>query len=383
MDSIGRTIRRLRRWRDLTLDELAGLSGFTKGYLSQIENEKVAIDKRSTLIKIAGALRVSLSDITGDGLEIRDPQADTAIPAIRDALLSTDLDGTEAQSGDLAELLSETQLVAALRQANQDAEVGERLPELLLALHTHVEKPEALRSLVTATHTTALLTKGLGAFELAWIAADRGHDAAIKLGEPGWIALAEFARTQALSGLGAHKRAGKLAERALEIVPADAIDVRGALTLTTGYTESVLGGDSSAALEEAAGLARYVEFGNKNFLLFGPANVLLWQISVELENGDHGRAAQLAATMNPADLTIDSRRTTFLIEHARALYGIRRPDEEVVALLLQAEKLGHIRTRTNSFVRDIVTTLLDRVRRESVARDVRGLADRMGLLKTA
>jgi hypothetical protein len=156
--------------------------------------------------------------------------------------VSTDLDGTEPPIGDLAQLLSETQLVAALRQANQDAEVGARLSELLLALHTHVDKPDALRSLVTATHTTALLTKGLGAFELAWIAADRGHQAAQRLGEPGWIALAEFARTQALSGLGAHKRASKLAERALDYVPADAYDVRGALTLTTGYTESVLGG---------------------------------------------------------------------------------------------------------------------------------------------
>ena len=175
MDSIGTTIRRLRRWRGMSLDQLAGLSGLSKGYLSKIENELKAIDKRSTLVAIADALRVSLSDITGDGLEIRDPQADTAIPAIRDALLSTDLDGAEPPTGDLDQLLSETQLLAALRQANQDAEVGARLPELLRALHTHVGRPEALRSLVTATHTTALLTKGLGAFELAWIAADRGQ----------------------------------------------------------------------------------------------------------------------------------------------------------------------------------------------------------------
>ncbi|GAA1025297.1 MULTISPECIES: helix-turn-helix domain-containing protein [Amycolatopsis] len=383
MGSIGVTIRRFRRWRGLTLDQLAGLSGISKGYLSKIENEQKPVDRRSTLVKIAGALRVSLSDITGDGLEIRDPQADATIPAIRDALLSTDLDGTEPPAGDLAELLSETQLLAALRQANQDAEVGARLPELLLSLHTHVDKPEALRSLVTATHTTTLLTKGLGAFELAWIAADRGHEAALKLGEPAWIALAEFARTQALSGLGAHKRAGKLAERALDTVPAAAYDVRGALTLTTGYAESVLGGDSSAALDEAAGLAERTEFGNRNFLLFSPENVVLWRISVALEKGEHAEAAALAATVDPAELTIDSRRTTFLIEHARALYGLHRPDEEIVSLLMQAEKLGRIRTLTNPFVREIVSTMLARARREGVARNVRGMALRMGLLKTA
>ncbi|WP_116201449.1 helix-turn-helix domain-containing protein [Amycolatopsis circi] len=383
MDSIGITIRRLRRWRGLTLDQLAGLAGISKGYLSKIENEVKPVDRRSTLVAIAGALRVSLVDITGDGLEIRDPQADAAIPAIRDALLSTDLDGATPPVGDLAELQSETQLLAALRQANQDAEVGTRLPDLLLSLHTHVNKPEALRALVTATHTTTLLTKGLGAFELAWIAADRGYDAAKKLGEPAWIALAEFARTQALSGLGAHKRAGKLAERALDTVPADAYDVRGALTLTTGYTESVLGGDSGAALEEAAGLARQVEAGNRNFLLFTPANVVLWRISVALEKGEHAEAAALAASVDPAELTIDSRRTTFLIEYARALYGIRRPDEEVVSLLLQAEKLGRIRTHKNPFAREIISTMLASARKEAVARNVRGMASRMGLLKSA
>jgi transcriptional regulator with XRE-family HTH domain len=383
MDSIGITIRRLRRWRGLSLEQAAGLAGLSKGYLSKIENEKTAIDRRSTLIAIAGALRVSLTDITGDGLEIRDPQADSTIPEIRAALLSTDLDGAEPPRGELADLMSETQLLAALRQANQDAEVGARLPELLASLHTHVHHVDGLRSLVTATHTTALLTKGLGAFELAWIAADRGHEAAIKLGEPGWIALAEFARTQALAGLGAHKRAGKLAERALEYVPADAYDIRGALTLTTGYTASVLGDDAGAALDEAAGLAEHAEYGNRNFLLFSPANVVLWRISSALERGDHAEAAAFAEQIDPGQLTIDSRRTTYLIEYARALFGLRRPDEQVVALLVQAEKLGAIRTRSNPFVREIVSTMLARARREAVAREARGLADRMGLIKTS
>jgi hypothetical protein len=275
-------------------------------------------------------------------------------------------------------------LLAALRQANQDAEVGARLPELLASLHTHVHQPEALRSLVTATHTTALLTKGLGAFELAWIAADRGHDAAVKLGEPKWIAIAEFTRTQALSGLGAHRRANKLAQRALEAVPADAYDIRGALTLTTGFTASVVGdSDGSDALDEAAGLAEHVEYGNQNFLLFNPANVVLWRVASALECGDHAEAARLAETIDPAQLVIQSRRTTYLIEYARALHGLRRPDEDVIALLVQAEKFGAIRTRTNPFARDIVSTMLARARREAVAREARGLASRMGLVKAS
>jgi transcriptional regulator with XRE-family HTH domain len=383
-DSIGTTIRRLRRWRGLSLEQAAGLAGLSKGYLSKIENGHKAVDRRSTLVAIARALHVSLVDLTGDGLEIRDPDADSAVPAIRQALLDTDLDGGDPPAGELGALCGEAQLLAALRQANQDAEVGRRLPPLLTALHTHTSAADGLRALVTATHTAALLTKGLGAPDLSWIAAERGYEAAARLGEPEWVALAEFARTQALSALGAHTRADKLAHRALDVVPAGATDVRGALTLTSGYTASVLGeGDPGAALDEAAELAEHVEDGNRHFLLFSPANVVLWRMSSALELGDHATAAALADTINPADLTVDSRRTTFLIERARALYGLRRPDEEVIRLLLRAEKLGPIRSRANPFVREIVATMMTRARRESVAREARGLASRMGLLRTA
>ncbi|TDV40115.1 helix-turn-helix domain-containing protein [Actinophytocola oryzae] len=382
-DSIGLTIRRLRRWRGLTLDQAAGLAGLSKGYLSKIENGVKPVDRRSTLVAIAGALRVSLADITGDGLEIRDPDADSTVPAIRQALLDTDLDGADPPVGDLAELTAETHLLAALRQANEVAEVGRRLPALLTALHTHVPAPDGLRALVTTTHTAALLTKELGAPDLSWIAAERGYEAATRLGEPAWVALAEFARTQALSALGAHARADKLAHRALDTVPAGATAIRGALILTTGHTAAVLGGDPSAPLDEATSLAEHVEDANEHFLLFQPTNVVLWRMSAALERGDHATAATLADRINPAALGIDSRRTTFLIERARALYGLRRPDEEVISLLLRAEKLGPVRARANPFAREIVSTMVTRARRESVAREARGLASRMGLLRSA
>lgn len=382
MNTIGATVRRLRRWRGLTLDEAAGLAGLSKGYLSKIENGKAALDRRSTLVAIANALRVSLSDITGDGLEVRDVRADSTVPAIRAALLDTDLDDGPSR-GELPVLVAEAQLLASLRQANQEAEVGERLPALLAALHTHSREPDGLRALVTATHTTALLVKGLGAPDLAWIAADRGHDAAQRLGEPAWVALSEFARTQALSGLGAHRRAGALARSGLAIAPEDATDIRGALTLTAGFTEAVTGeGEPSGALDEAAGLAEHVQNGNEHHLLFNPANVVLWRMSSALENGDHALAAALADTIDPTDLEIDSRRTTYLIERARALHGLGRSPELVVDLLSQAERLGPVRTRGNAFAREIVTTLLGRDVGRSVAREVRGLASRMGLLKS-
>lgn len=58
---------RIRYWRlkrGLSQRVLAGLAGMSQGYVSQIEAGIKEIDKRSTLIRLAGALQVSVADLT-------------------------------------------------------------------------------------------------------------------------------------------------------------------------------------------------------------------------------------------------------------------------------------------------------------------------------
>lgn len=62
---IGARIKALRNKRGLVLEELAARTGFTKGYLSKVENSKKA-PPVSTLIEIAKALGVRLSEIFGE-----------------------------------------------------------------------------------------------------------------------------------------------------------------------------------------------------------------------------------------------------------------------------------------------------------------------------
>ncbi|HWP95881.1 MAG TPA: XRE family transcriptional regulator [Syntrophomonadaceae bacterium] len=59
---IARQIRKIRIEKELTLEEVAVRSGFTKGLLSKIENNKVS-PPVSTLAKIARALDISLGDL--------------------------------------------------------------------------------------------------------------------------------------------------------------------------------------------------------------------------------------------------------------------------------------------------------------------------------
>jgi transcriptional regulator with XRE-family HTH domain len=62
---IGERVRELRRWRGLTLSEVAGLAGITKQYLSMIENGRRPLDRRSLISALATALRVSETELVG------------------------------------------------------------------------------------------------------------------------------------------------------------------------------------------------------------------------------------------------------------------------------------------------------------------------------
>ncbi|RJX34727.1 MAG: XRE family transcriptional regulator [Desulfarculus sp.] len=64
---IGKNIRRIRRAKGFTLEALAKKSGISKGYLSKLENSGKA-PPVSTLLNIAKALRVGISELFGEGL---------------------------------------------------------------------------------------------------------------------------------------------------------------------------------------------------------------------------------------------------------------------------------------------------------------------------
>jgi len=61
---LGRRLCQLRMATGLTLDRLAAATGFTKGYLSKIENSKV-IPPIGTLVKIAHVLKTDLANLFG------------------------------------------------------------------------------------------------------------------------------------------------------------------------------------------------------------------------------------------------------------------------------------------------------------------------------
>jgi transcriptional regulator with XRE-family HTH domain len=61
---LGKRVAELRTARRFTQDRLAGAAGFTKGYLSKIENSKV-IPPIGTLVRIAQVLDTDVADLLG------------------------------------------------------------------------------------------------------------------------------------------------------------------------------------------------------------------------------------------------------------------------------------------------------------------------------
>ncbi|MTH53345.1 helix-turn-helix domain-containing protein [Bacillus mangrovi] len=81
---IGGNVRRIRRMRALSLDQLSALSGVSKGMLSQIENGDSS-PTVSTLWKIANGLEVSFSSLIGErDSEVSIVRGDTVDPVTED-----------------------------------------------------------------------------------------------------------------------------------------------------------------------------------------------------------------------------------------------------------------------------------------------------------
>jgi transcriptional regulator with XRE-family HTH domain len=59
LDTLGERSRAARRNKELTLDEFADVSGLSKGFLSDLENDK-RNPSASTLINLSDALEVSV-----------------------------------------------------------------------------------------------------------------------------------------------------------------------------------------------------------------------------------------------------------------------------------------------------------------------------------
>lgn len=395
---IGLAVRRARHARGLTLDQAAGRIGKSKAWLSMVENGRLPLERRSDIAALAEALEVSADSLIGQPApEIQRAGRQWNLLPLREVLLDAGLDDPpDIPARDVPELAAlADEMDAALRKADYDTMLA-RMPGLLGELQVQAATADgpgreaALQLLVLTGGSASIMLRHFGATDLGWIAAERGRQAARLLGNPAWEGAAAYEA--------AHARSSSNKPRALLVTPrlADGLEsavggerfgreVYGMLRLSAALACAVQG-DHAGAAEQSAEAARVAALSGENrddaFELFGVANVGVWRTSLAVEAGNAEAALEHAASVNPRALASNNRRAALRMERARALAMLGGPDKTVqaVAELRQAERLSPEQVHNTPLVRELVTYLLGRARREAGGRDLRGLAWRMGVI---
>jgi transcriptional regulator with XRE-family HTH domain len=118
-DTIGARIKYWRMRRSgMTQAVLAGLAGVSQSYISQVEAGRKGVERRSTLVAIAKALRVTVADLLGQPGDPTDPLkagAADAVPAIWAALIEIDEGERRAPTRTHEQMNAAIKQVAGLR----------------------------------------------------------------------------------------------------------------------------------------------------------------------------------------------------------------------------------------------------------------------------
>jgi transcriptional regulator with XRE-family HTH domain len=369
----------------------ASRAGISHATWSRIERGRQAADNRFMLADIAGALDCAPAELTGVAVPAADRDVVAAhahVHAIRQALVDIDLSEPAAPASARAPDPARTiRLADSLRQACDYAGAARLIPDLLRDLHAATAGPDrasALRMLCDVTFIASSVLRNLGRPADAWLGAERCRDAAEAADDIVLRGYAAYARACAATGCGSYQRGLTLTERAVdELRPhtgrPGVAEVLGSLLLVGALAGRGCGrpDDSRAWSAEAAGLATRTGETSTMGLYFGPTNVSLWQIGIEADGGDPGRAAAIARATNPAALPIGFRQVFYYTDTARALARLRGRDREAVRLLLVAERLAPQHVHTSAMTRETTRTLLDRSNRSAGGAELRGLAERL------
>ncbi|MEU3351016.1 hypothetical protein [Streptomyces sp. NPDC037389] len=112
--------------------------------------------------------------------------------------------------------------------------------------------------------------------------------------------------------------------------------------------------------------------------VFGPTNVELHSIGIEIEAGETGEALRMADVVDTSTLESLERSFTFTADIIRC-YDLRREDPAVLLHLLQLEQLAPEDLARSPMARDMVLGLVKRAR-VIHAKQAESLAERIGLL---
>ncbi|WP_185734752.1 helix-turn-helix domain-containing protein [Micromonospora globispora] len=387
--TIGERIAWYRRRRGMSQEVLAGLVGRTVDWLSKVENGRIDLDRLSVIRAVADQLDVALGDLLGEPsvLDWSREGGTRTVPALRETLLNyrqlSPFLATEAneEAPDLAQLRGHVGQVWDAYQESRYGFVASRLPMLVksaqaaTALHDGGAQVDAFRLLALSYQAAAVLLPKLGESDLAWIAAERGFNAAQRSGDTVLIGSLFRSLTHTLLCTGRYKEAKQLTQDAAAFLQSGLgnaspayLSIYGTLFLA-GSIAAARDDDRATAnafLAEAETAAlRLGRDENHLWTAFGPTNVAIHRATAALDLGDVQVAIDLGARVDASAMPKE-RQVRHAIETARALSAWNRTDEAMTALL-DAEQIAPEQVRHHAISRQLVQAWMRRGRRKPSA----------------
>ncbi|MGH3882863.1 MAG: helix-turn-helix domain-containing protein [Pseudonocardiaceae bacterium] len=397
LTALGRRVREIRSWRQLTLREAAGLAGLSFSFWGQVERGEKAVTNRKTLEAMAAALRVQPTELTGQPWTQRDVvggEAYAGLAAIEIALERYEL-GVDPEVPVRAwpQIQADLDRLVEITHSTSDHAVMGELASGLIGelqgayLRLPQRRREVLLGLVSAYSSAMWTAQRLGGRGLPALAVSAVRQCAQALGDPVWLGYAAWLRGNATGRLdraGQYRRSVAAAETLTgKLDSGDALQACGMLHLSAALAAGAQADHDTAAthLDEASTLAARMdtEVGTWANLFFGPTNVGIWKTGLAVELGEHGQALQVAKTVHPELLPGSVRQAEFWAEVGRALVAGKKTRHKGVQVLLHAEQLAPQRIHHDLFVRETVADLLRQARRDAGGRELRNLAWRMGV----
>lgn len=399
---VGERVALHRRRSGRSQAAIAGLVGISERYLSQIENGHKT-PSAAVLSRIAAELGVSVAALLAEEPPPQPAPPVTVDPEVARALLGYGPAPDEPSapvvlrerveeawqiwqsspqrftqiSSTLASLIADTEY--SVRARRRDPDSGTRRETLRVAADLY----GLLRSYCRRS----------GRLDLSLMAADRARRAAEDADDPVRMAAAAWNLGHALLSDPrdcAVEEAGHVAQGAItelrrststtEASP-DAIAMHGALELVSVISDARRRKwwEARERLDrKVVPLAQQVGEGtNVAWTVFGPTNVVLHAISIEMLAGAAGDALRLSDTVNAGGLLSRERQFTFTLEVARCC-ALRRDDAAVLVHLLALEELSPEDLARSPAALSMLTDLRKRAR-PSYRRQVETLADRVGV----
>jgi hypothetical protein len=270
-----------------------------------------------------------------------------------------------------------------LRQASQYAELGGLLAGLLREVGSvHAGTAQA----VHVYNLASAMCKGIGAYDLSAVLADRAYLSAVQAGSPLLIGAAKNRVANSYLAAGRHAEAVAVAAAAADDLPPgrasapEEVATFGSLLLCAAVAAARMGESAQAweFLGHAKAAAAVCDREHADvYAVFGPANLAIHGVQVATDLGDGREALRRAERADPGRLpaVLLERRTTLLVDIARARH-MQRDNAGAVGTLLEAERVAPLEVRYSGAALALVRGLLGA---GPVSGDLRGLAGRLNI----